>query len=190
MSHKSRRPARQAVIQALYSMDVGNCTLEEAVEGFHELPHLDSELKEYAKECLRGILARREEIDATLSRFLVDWEIGRLSVTDRAVLELSVYELMHRPDIPAIVSVSEAVEIAKKFGSAESGKFVNGVLASILRGPAKYRLDSPAPEESPEESPPAEPTDPETKEIRVEEGSQEVNELERVSKWLIRTEEP
>lgn len=190
MSHKSRRQARQAVIQALYSMDVGRCTLDEAAEGIRELPQLDSDLKVYADECLRGILARREEIDATLSRFLVDWELGRLSMTDRAVLELSTYELFHRPDVPAIVSVSEAVEIAKKFGSAESGKFVNGVLAAVLRGPAKYRLDSPDPEETPEESTPPDPTEPEAEEIMVEEGSEQVRDLERVSKWLIRTEEP
>jgi N utilization substance protein B len=82
-------------------------------------------------DLLIGVDRHRERIDALIARFAIGWTMDRMPVIDRSLLRLSTYELLERPDVPIGAIISEAVELAKRFSTEESGRFVNGVLASI-----------------------------------------------------------
>ena len=82
-------------------------------------------------DLLLGVDGHRDRIDALIARFAIGWTMDRMPVVDRSLLRLSVYELLERDDVPVGAIISEAVELAKRFSTEESGRFVNGVLASI-----------------------------------------------------------
>lgn len=88
---------------------------------------------EYAKRILRGVSEHREAIDALIREQADNWRLERMPPVDRNILRIAVYELLHEPETPHLVVVDEAIEIAKKFGSEQSGRFVNGLLDGILR---------------------------------------------------------
>jgi len=85
----------------------------------------------FSDPLIRGVIEHQAEIDERIQKQVKNWAINRLAVVDRNVLRLAIYEMLHRDDIPPIVSINEAVDIAKKFSTAESGKFVNGILDKI-----------------------------------------------------------
>ncbi len=87
---------------------------------------------EYARTLLEGSLANRESSDALISGHAENWRLERMPVVDRNVLRLAVYELCHQRDVPAAVVIDEAIELAKKFGAEQSGRFVNGILDALL----------------------------------------------------------
>jgi N utilization substance protein B len=91
------------------------------------------------EETVRGVLEHRDEIDAMITRYAENWAIGRMSSVDRNIIRLGVYEMLHRPDIPPVVSINEAVDLAKYFNTSESGRFVNGILDRIRK-----EIDRPA----------------------------------------------
>lgn len=95
-------------------------------------------VRDFALDLARGALVHREETDGRITRYAKNYELHRLAAVDRNVLRLALYEMFHRGDIPPIVSINEAIEIAKKFGTEESGRFVNGILDR-----AKLDLDRP-----------------------------------------------
>ena len=85
----------------------------------------------FAAALAQGVESEQAELDALIVKYLRGWTIGRMPAVDRIVLRMGVYELVSRPDVPAAVAISEAVELAKRFSTEESGRFVNGVLAAI-----------------------------------------------------------
>lgn len=85
----------------------------------------------FAEPLIRGTLENRAEIDVVLQKYLKNWDLHRVAAVDRNVMRLAIYEMLHRDDIPPVVSINEAVDIAKKFSTQDSGKFVNGVLDKI-----------------------------------------------------------
>jgi len=97
--------------------------------------HLDEHNREFAADLVTGSLSHREIIDEMLTEFTVDWGLDRQSAVDRNILRLAAYELQYRPDAPVAVVCNEAVELAKKYSTAESSKFVNGVLGNLARLP-------------------------------------------------------
>ncbi len=104
--------------------------LDSAAE-FWELRPAGNAIREFAVKLVEGVLAQRTEVDERISRYAENYEIGRLAVVDRNILRLAIYEMLHRTDIPPIVSINEAIEIAKRFGSEESSRFVNGILDRV-----------------------------------------------------------
>ena len=88
---------------------------------------------EYARRLVEGTVAHLEEIDGLLRDQADNWRLERMPAVDRNVLRLAVYELMHELDVPKLVVLDEAVELAKRFGSEQSGRFVNGLLDGLLR---------------------------------------------------------
>ena len=86
----------------------------------------------YARTLLEGSLVNQESIDSLIGEQAENWRLERMPVVDRNVLRLAVYELCHQPDVPAVVVIDEAIELAKKFGSDQSGRFVNGILDALL----------------------------------------------------------
>ena len=128
----SRRQARERALQALYQGEVaGESPGGEALFWSHF--DADEEAGPFARELVAGVRAERERIDALLVDALEHWDIRRLARVDLSLLRLSVYEMMARPEIPHAVTIDEAVEIAGRFGSAESPAFVNGVLDRVAR---------------------------------------------------------
>jgi N utilization substance protein B len=87
--------------------------------------------RQFADPLIRGVLEHRDEIDAIIKKHALNWELHRIAAVDRNILRLAMYEMLHREDIPPIVSINEAVDIAKKFSTQDSGKFVNGILDKV-----------------------------------------------------------
>ncbi|MBR6021338.1 MAG: transcription antitermination factor NusB [Kiritimatiellae bacterium] len=100
--------------------------------------------RRFAEELARGVIAHHKEIDPLIEKYAANWEIDRMGIVDRNVMRIAVYEMLHRDDIPPVVSINEAVDLAKAFSSVESGKFVNGILDRIRMGldrPARDAID-------------------------------------------------
>ncbi|HAL92886.1 MAG TPA: transcription antitermination factor NusB [Verrucomicrobia bacterium] len=93
----------------------------------------------FAEELARGVIAHHQEIDPLIAQYAENWEIERMGAVDRNAMRIAVFEMLYRNDIPPVVSINEAVDLAKAYSSIESGKFVNGILDRIRKG-----LDRPA----------------------------------------------
>jgi transcription antitermination protein NusB len=141
-----RRTAREMATQMLYQSEMGGSLPGQVVHHFDLGDYLrdaigDPETRrrtvqeafEYAKRILRGVSEHRESIDALIREQADNWRLERMPPVDRNILRIAVYELLHEPETPHLVVVDEAIEIAKKFGSEQSGRFVNGLLDGILR---------------------------------------------------------
>ncbi|MCB1086801.1 MAG: transcription antitermination factor NusB [Verrucomicrobiae bacterium] len=130
-----RREGREAALQFLFSHDLNpelNPDGPEAVD-FWNLRSAKPRVREFATELLRGLMPHLTEIDERIATASENYALQRLAAVDRNLLRLAVYEILFRDDIPAPVSINEAVEIAKDFGTEESPKFVNGLLDRIRK---------------------------------------------------------
>jgi transcription antitermination protein NusB len=128
----SRRQAREAALQALYAIAVGH---REPGDALTELVG-DSDQTDYrafVKDLVLGTLDNAAEADVLLAPLLEGWTIERLPTIDRLLLEMGTFELRHRPQTPRAVVINEAVELAKKFSTEDSNRFVNGVLNAIAQ---------------------------------------------------------
>lgn len=130
MSEMSRKEARRNLFGLLFETEFKK---EEAPENIYASAVEDRNIEdEYIKSVFLGICEKSAELDKIIGKYAKGWRADRLSKVSRTVIRLSVYEILYA-DIPANVSVSEAVDIAKKYGEEKSRAFVNGVLASIVR---------------------------------------------------------
>jgi N utilization substance protein B len=129
-----RRDAREAAIQFLYQLDAHRPeNIEGALEEFWKQNEAKPAVREFAGNLLRGVREKLPEIDARLRTLADNWDFERLATVDRNILRLALYEMLFQPEIPPVVSINEAIEIAKKFSTAESGKFVNGLLDRVKK---------------------------------------------------------
>lgn len=141
----SRRAAREVAVRALFQIDVGRAKPERALEYNVREMALPKEYVPFAKRLVEGALAHVQEIDAIIEKYATNWSIDRMARTDRNILRMAIYELLHESDVPGSVTVNEAVELAKMYGDADSGKFVNGILGNVLRNhlsPTSPKLES------------------------------------------------
>jgi N utilization substance protein B len=132
----SRRAARELALQALYQVDLlgaGEEGKSLALFWEHFDPVAEPEAQAFARELVDGVRDQLERIDALIAVAAEHWRLPRLSRVDLSVLRLGTFELIARPEIPASVTLNEAVEIARRFGSEESAGFVNGVLDHVAR---------------------------------------------------------
>ncbi len=124
-----RRLARELAVQFLYQFDLGGGSLKEAFPLFWETqPDVGDAGRQFAEELVRGVMERRAVIDEHIVKYADNWDLPRIAAVDRNILRLAIYEMLYRSDIPPVVSINEAVDIAKKFSTSESGAFVNGIL--------------------------------------------------------------
>ena len=129
-----RRDAREAAVQFLYQIDTHKpAEVDKALEEFWRQNDAKQNVRDFANDLLRGALEKLPEVDAKIRTLADNWDFERLAVVDRNILRLAVYEMLFRDDIPPVVSINEAIEIAKKFSTAESGKFVNGLLDRVKK---------------------------------------------------------
>lgn len=127
----ARTTAREAALQMLFAIEASDVDVEQAIGDFwRELPG-DAEGRPYADEAVRGVRAGLAELDERIVRASKNWRLERMTRVDRNLLRLGAWELVARADVPRAVVLDEAVELAKRFGTEESGAFVNGVLDRI-----------------------------------------------------------
>jgi transcription antitermination protein NusB len=127
----NRRKSRELAIQALFFMDLNDRFAEEKLSLFCENFLPSSQLRPFFLNLVRGVSSARAEIDTLIERFSNNWKISRMSGVDRNIMRVAVFEMMCCKDIPCKVSINEAIDLGKKFGTEESGAFVNGILDSI-----------------------------------------------------------
>ncbi len=130
---KNRRAARELAINVLYQIDVAHIPQQEALETAIESTELDQAAADFSRILVDGTLQHVGEIDGVLKRLSVGWELSRQPAVDRNILRMAIFEILHLDYIPASVSINEAVDLAKKYSTAESGRFVNGVLGALAR---------------------------------------------------------
>ncbi|BCM93435.1 transcription antitermination protein NusB [Abditibacteriota bacterium] len=128
-----RRSGRELAFRLLFQMDVGGGTPAEVFEVAREASDASSEVWLFAVQVARGAWEKRSEIDPIIERFASGWTLERMANADRNLLRLALYEIHFRPEIPPSVSINEAVELAKEYSTAESARFINGILGAYLR---------------------------------------------------------
>ena len=127
----TRRQARELAMQALFYMDIQKNSSQEMLERFCENFRPSKKMRPFFAELVNGVLRVKSDIDALIEQFSKNWKIGRMTCVDRNVIRIAVYEMLYCEDIPLKVSINEAVDVGKKFGSEESGAFINGIIDSI-----------------------------------------------------------
>jgi N utilization substance protein B len=127
----ARRKAREIALQMLYQMEVNPGELEAALELFWKGLSASQPVKEFVNRIVEGVHGRREEIDKLLAKHSEHWRLDRMDRVDKSILRMGVFEIMFCDDIPVKVAMNEAVDLGKKFGAAESGAFINGILDKI-----------------------------------------------------------
>lgn len=128
----SRRMARELALQALFSVEVGHRDAAEVLDEYLST-FSESAQRLFVKDLVLGTLEHTPESDERITPLLEGWTIERLPTIDRLLLRMAAFELRHRPQTPQPVIINEAVELAKRFSTEDSGRFINGVLSALLR---------------------------------------------------------
>ena len=126
-----RREGREVAVQFLVYCDLNQGAGPATAEEFWDLRPASKSIREFALDLVEGVLRHRGETDERIGRYAENYDLHRLAVVDRNILRLAIYEMLHRNDIPPVVSINEAIEIAKRFGTEESSRFVNGILDRV-----------------------------------------------------------
>jgi transcription antitermination protein NusB len=126
-----RRKGRELALQALYQLDLRADDGAATLRSFWEQCDAPADARAFAEDLVGGVVDTRPRIDELIAASSDNWRVERLSHVDRNILRVATYELMCRRDVPANVAIDEAIEIAKRFGSADSSNFINGVLDKI-----------------------------------------------------------
>ena len=129
----SRRRGREFAMQLLYAVEVGKEAFAEALKGLSADPDLPMEAREYGIKLARKVLENQDELDAKLATASANWDLERIAIVDKLIIRCATAELMFFSDVPLRVAINEAVDIAKKFSTGESSRFVNGVLDAIAK---------------------------------------------------------
>lgn len=132
-----RREGREAAVQFLYQLDLNNRELSATARHFWDLRSAPGaelppdKMQNFTAELVAGVMEHVAEIDERIKRYAANYELHRIAAVDRNILRLAIFEMLHCPDVPPVVAINEAIEIAKRFGSEESGRFVNGILDRV-----------------------------------------------------------
>ncbi len=136
-----RRLSRELTLQFLYSCDINLNFTSEDLDSFwilvKDAHHITDEnffssiVYTFANTIIHGILENLDNIDNIIKTYATNWTFSRITIVDRNLLRMAIYEILYMPDIPPVVSIDEAVDIAKKYSTPDSGKFVNGVLDKV-----------------------------------------------------------
>ena len=135
-----RRKSREIALQMLYQMEMIDQPPHEVIDLYNELasgeednnPDFTQAARPFAEQLLNGVYAHRDELDKMIVTASENWRLERMSIIDRNVLRVAVYEMLYCPEIPPKVSINEAIDLGKTFGSPDSGAFINGILDHLL----------------------------------------------------------
>jgi N utilization substance protein B len=146
---RQRRKAREVALKVLYELDILNTEVKEAVELFWNNFEAHKGVREFSSLLIEGTWKNREQIDSLISSCSENWSIARMSRVDKSILRMAVYELLYRNDIPPRVTLNEAIDLGKLYGSENSGAFINGILdalyAKLCRKDPDQDVSSPQP---------------------------------------------
>lgn len=160
---RRRTRARELALQFLYSVDVRGAEILDDLDDFLRESGASRLARRFATELVHGVVAHKDELDAGIARVAQNWTLDRMPPVDRNVLRLASYELLHCPEIPVGVALNEAIELGKRYSTANSGAFVNGILDQV-KAQRPFALEPAQPpaehEEEEEERPPAEAAAP------------------------------
>lgn len=141
----SRKVAREIGLKILFQIDFHKESIDDQIElflnnTFEEMEHDDKPLKNlddndklYIRDVSKGSVSKLQEIDQKIEQFAKGWTVDRIAKVDIAILRLAMYEILYRNDIPNEVSINEAVELAKKYSTGDSGAFINGILGQAVK---------------------------------------------------------
>lgn len=135
---RRRTKARESALKILYAMDIRKDDYKTCLEDYWKSQGVvNNEIRSFSEYLVKGYSDHKEKIDSLISKYAVNWELDRMATIDRNILRMSIYELIHADDVPIKVTINEAVEMAKKYGDKDSGKFVNGILDKVSREEVK-----------------------------------------------------
>jgi transcription antitermination protein NusB len=137
----NRRRARELAMQALFYMDMRQKSSAEMLELYCRCFAPAPQDHPFFKDLVNGVMNHKPQIDEIIERFSSNWKISRMSGVDRNIMRIAVYEMLFCRDIPPKVSINEAIDVGKKFGTEESGAFINGILDSIRAALDKKDID-------------------------------------------------
>jgi transcription antitermination protein NusB len=127
----ARHKAREVALQVLYEIDSVSHNAEEAISRILLRTEVSEDVAVFAHDLVNGVRLNREQLDQNIRDFAPAWPLEQISIIDRNILRLAIFEILHDNKIPVKVAINEAVELAKTFGSNNSSRFVNGVLGSV-----------------------------------------------------------
>ena len=128
---RKRTQARELALQLMYQLDLRGDEILDEVNAALAPGAGDPEMLDFARELVHGCREKKAEIDRQIEEVAKNWQLKRMAAIDRNILRLATYELLYREDIPPLVTINEAIDIAKKFSTKNSGPFVNGILDNI-----------------------------------------------------------
>ena len=129
---RKRTLSREAAIKILYAWDITGEGMEACFDNYWDnAKEVEGDVKAFSEELVMGVDKHQAEIDSTITKYASNWKMDRMATIDRNVLRLASFELLFAEDIPPKVAINEAIDLAKRFGDKDSGKFVNGVLDKI-----------------------------------------------------------
>ncbi len=134
---RKRTLARESALKILYRIEISRESVDSSVEDFWTIEKADKEVVDFANDLVRGTHENLSKIDELISKYTTNWEIKRIAVIDKNILRMGVLELLYKEDIPPKVAINEAIELAKKYGDIDSGKFVNGILDKVRKTECK-----------------------------------------------------
>ena len=126
-----RRLSREIALKVLFQIDLVSTNMEEALNYTFEDGEFSDEVKEFSLILVKGVMSNLSEIDKAINNYTDNWSLERITNIDRNILRMAIYEILYLKNIPKSVSINEAVELAKKYGTKSSFSFVNGVLGKI-----------------------------------------------------------
>ena len=136
---RKRTKARELALQFLYQVDVTKDNAAQALEDFWQEHRAEDKVKGFSSLLIEGTLKHQADIDRLIVKYALNWELKRMAVIDRNIIRLAAHELLYLEDIPPKVSINEAIELAKKYGDVDSGRFVNGILDKINKSETKKK---------------------------------------------------
>ncbi len=146
-----RRKSREIALQMLYQLEMTGQPPHEVIDLYYQIvsgedgksADLAESVRPFAEQLVNGVYQHRDELDAMIIAASENWRLERMSIIDRNVLRIALFEMLYRPEIPPKVSINEAIDLGKTFGSPDSGAFINGILDRLLREVNRIREGSP-----------------------------------------------
>jgi N utilization substance protein B len=135
-----RREGREAAVQFLFQDDLNKTdppAIPEALEQFWAMRESSARTRQFATELIHGVLEKHDAIDEHIKKVTANYELHRIAPVDRNILRVAIYEMLYSSEVPPVVCINEAIEIAKRFGSEDSGRFVNGILDRLKEETAR-----------------------------------------------------
>jgi len=129
---RERRAAREVVLQAMYAQELTADPMRAVEKHIIDGSDLSAELKEFARKIYQSAILHKDTLDEYIKLKSEHWDFARIAIVDRLIIRMAICEFLYFDDIPAKVSISEAIEIAKKYSTDDSSAFVNGILDAVL----------------------------------------------------------